>query len=78
MPAINSRSERRSVQLAELNLLLAAVRGSPTPRSASQMSNGAVSNRYSIIAGPGVRIQFPPAASPQTLGPSMWRKAPVR
>jgi hypothetical protein len=32
MPAINSRSERRSVQLAELNLLLAAVRGSPKPR----------------------------------------------
>jgi hypothetical protein len=36
MPAINSCSERRSVQLTELNLLLAAVRGSPPPRSASQ------------------------------------------
>ena len=36
MPATNSRSERRSVQLAELNLLLAAVRGSPNLRSAAQ------------------------------------------
>ena len=31
MPAINSRSERGSVQLAELSLLLAAVRGPPNP-----------------------------------------------
>jgi hypothetical protein len=59
MPAINSRS----VQLAELNLLLAAVRGSPTPGLPPKRSNGAVSNRYSIVAGPGVRIRFPPAGS---------------
>ena len=45
MPATNSRSERRSVQLAELNLLLAAVRGSPTPGLPPKRSNGAVSNR---------------------------------
>ena len=31
MPAIHSRSERGSVQLAELSLLLAAVRGTPNP-----------------------------------------------
>jgi len=31
MPAINSRSEQGSVQLAELSLLLAAVRGPPNP-----------------------------------------------
>jgi hypothetical protein len=36
MPAINSRSERGSVQLAELRLLLAAVCGPPNPRSACQ------------------------------------------
>jgi hypothetical protein len=36
MPAINSRSERGSVQLAELSLLLAAVRGPPNPRAACQ------------------------------------------
>jgi hypothetical protein len=35
MPAINSRSERGSVQLAELSLL-AAVRGPPNPRSPCQ------------------------------------------
>jgi transposase len=40
MPAINSRSERGSVQLAELSLLVAAVRGPPKPPA--KRSNGAV------------------------------------
>ena len=69
MPAINSRSERGSVQLAELSLLPRPFVGRRTPGPLAKRSNGAVSNRYSIVAGPGVRIHLSALSSHRkTLG----------
>jgi len=64
MPAINSRSERGSVHLAELSLLLAAVRGPPNPRSACQkVERSRLESLFHRRGTERVRILLPPAVS---------------